>query len=167
MLGFTESLPANSEHLLELLLSAEQSFYDLPSPSPPVRGSHLLHVIYLRPLPPAEPVAGEEGGGDPEIATPTASPVKMSTLRRTYSIGLQDSILTLEARIKVRNIRVTLILCLLFVMYREHFTSAGRYLRRESGRCRGRCRRGCRCRRRRSSAISTCRELHRADAKSS
>ena len=112
MLGFTELLRANSEHLLELLLSAEQSFYDLPSPSPPVRGRHLLHVIYLRPLPPAEPVAGEEGGGDPEIAT--ASPVKMSTLRRTYSIGLQDSILTLEARIKVSNINVTLILCLRF-----------------------------------------------------
>ena len=48
-------------------------------------------------------------------------------------------------------------------MYREHFTSAGRYLRRESSRRRGRCR----GRRRRSSAISTCRELHRADAESS
>jgi len=52
-------------------------------------------------------------------------------------------------------------------MYREHFTSTGRYLRRESSRRRGRCRRGCRGRRRRSSAISTCRELHRADAESS
>lgn len=135
MLGFPELLRANSEHLLELLLSAEQSFYDLPSPSPPVRGSHLLHVIYLRPLPPAEPVAGEEGGGDPEIAT--ASPVKMSTLRRTYSIGLQDSILTLEARIKVSNISVTLILCLrfcnvsrTFYFGREIFTTRKRPLQR-------------------------------------